>query len=117
MNHLEDPLQEAYPVKLTRDRFVEVRIPTGADLLAVMSTKEDQVTAERNTAMLDRVITRYSHPGTSARKMNIKDRRTVLQFLYDVQPGPRIGEVKTPCLSCESEFLLGLNMAWLLQIQ
>jgi hypothetical protein len=121
LQHLDDPQQLNYHVELSRGRHVDVRLPVGGDILAISSSKEEQTAQERNTLMIQRILVNVNgepvgDAGITAKKMNIADRRKILNMVIDLQPGPRVEEVKSPCFYCEEEFPLQLNMASLLQI-
>lgn len=119
---LEDPTQMYYEVKLRKGDTVEVRLPTGEDMSALsVLWKTDPSPAERNTQMLGRLI--YTHNGTPVRdpvrftqSLGSPDRSTLLTFVVEEQPGPRLGGVPTSCASCEQEFFLQLGLARLLQL-
>lgn len=118
--HLDDPEQVWYEVPLRRDRTVELRLPTGEDILAVATAAKTETTAvERNTVMLDRVLSKCDgvpvKPGFS-KTLSTPDRQTIISFIMDEQPGPRLGGVTTSCASCSREFWLELGLARLLQL-
>lgn len=118
--HMEDPEQMWFEVPIRRDRVVELRLPTGEDILAVATSGKAETTGiERNTIMLERVVSKCDgvpvKPGFS-KNLSTPDRQTLINYIMDKQPGPRLGGVTTSCASCSREFWLELGLARLLQL-
>lgn len=111
---MEDPLKRAFEVKLRRDRVAEVRLWTGAD--QDFAWDPDITMAEHNTKLLQRCLMKLDGQPVVfheqvAKKMGIKDRQTIIDFLIEHQPGPLLGEVSVPCSFCGESSDLTLNMA------
>lgn len=114
---MEDPLKRAFEVK-TRKGTAEVRLLTGADQLFAWSL--DASIPEQNTKLLQRALLKIDGQPVHfteqvAKKMGVKDRQTIIEFLLDNQPGPLLGEVSVPCSACGESSDLTLSMAELFQ--
>lgn len=111
---LDDPSQREYEVKLRRGTAM-VALPTGADHEAVFENNAKLTRAEQNTMMIARCI--RSVNGVSAigndvaKAMGAADRRKILEFIGDKQPGPQWEEVTQGCDKCGNEFPLVLTLA------
>lgn len=119
---LEDPTQMDYEVKLRRGDVVTLRLPTGEDLMQLqLGWKTEPSAAERNTVMLGRLLSHHDgspilDPAKFAKTLGTPDRQTLINYVMDQQPGPRLGGVTTSCAHCEQEFWLELGLARLLQL-
>lgn len=107
VQHLEDGNKRSFTVPL-RHGSAEVRLGTGADQYA-MGGSSTATLAETNTLLLSRCIISINGedtldnvdgPEAAVRALGMADRRTVLEFLAEQQPGPRLREVRVPCASC-----------------
>lgn len=117
---MDDPEQMWYEVPIRHDRVVELRLPTGDDILAIaVATKAETSASARNTIMLDRVISKCDgvpvKPGFG-KNLSTPDRASLVNYMMEEQPGPRLGGVTTSCASCTREFWLDLGLARLLQL-
>jgi hypothetical protein len=120
--HLDEPERLWYEVALRRGNTVELRLPTGEDLLGVATSwKTEPTTVENNTLMLGRLLAKHdgepiSDPMKFAKNLGTPDRQTLIDYIIEEQPGPRLGGVTTSCASCNEEFWLQLGLARLLQL-
>lgn len=100
---------------LANGKEITIRFPTGADQHAVLGEKgKKQSLAEMNTGM---IACCANISVELSRKMSVKDRREILSFITENQPGPQFGEgVKLPCANCREEFTIRLDLADLFPI-
>ena len=104
---LEDPEKREFEVPL-RNGVAVVRLPKVSDADAVMESPS-LTTAEENTLLLSRCVleingTKVNKSKELVKKLGLKDRQTILDFLAEHQPGPRYDEVKSKHEACETEF-------------
>lgn len=110
---LPDPSKRLYEVELRRGRKAKVSLPCGADQDAVLAGDSRRSVSEMNTLMLSRCIHEVdgqSMTVAAARSLGMQDRRTVLDFLADQQPGPRLEEVNEECPACETKIPVPLDL-------
>lgn len=93
---------------------VEYRLVTGADQSEVMK-KKGASTAEQNTIILSRCITRVNgqllpDPISYARKLGMKDRTALLTEMVSKQPDLDMS-VQMACVGCGGDIVLGLGWA------
>lgn len=107
IKRLEEGAKRTFTVPL-RNGSAEVRLINGADQHA-MGVDNALTLAEMNTILLSRVVVTTNgeetaeYPGgpeACVQAMGSADRRSILEFLVENQPGPRLGEVTVPCASC-----------------
>jgi len=119
VKQMEEPEKRTHTLDLRKGRKVTVRHATGGSQEAAFGDgKQKRTAAEMNTSFLMACIVEIDgFPVTeqSVRDMNLADRRKVLTWLGDSQPGPLYGEVKVPCSACKREFPLMLDVADLLR--
>lgn len=100
---MEDPTQRTFTVELRKGRQARVSLPCGGDQDAVLADGKRTV-SEMNTLMLSRCVQEIDGQpvmGPAAvRNLGLADRRAILDFLADTQPGPRLEEVSEECPSC-----------------
>lgn len=110
---LDDPADQEFTVTLRDGRKAEVRLVTGADQEAVFN-QGAKTSAELNTLLLFRCVQTIA--GDTVRvddilRLGMKDRKTLIEAIYDRQPGPKYSEVKQECDSCGSSFEVPLDLA------
>lgn len=114
--HLHDPEQGEYQVPLRRGAVAFVRLPTGEDQAAVLAIKGDNV-AKQDSEILGRCVLRIRHPDGSETKrppadtLFMSQRKAVLKFLSDTQPGPRYGDFSFVHDTCGKEVPLPISLA------
>lgn len=100
--------KRVFTVPLRNGRTSEVRLPNGEDQ-HVLGTDNTRTLAESNSLLLshciisldgEEIIEHPQGPMQVVLSMGAADRRTILQFLADNQPGPKLREVRVPCASC-----------------
>lgn len=109
---LEDP-QVIYRTVKLRNGEAEVRLPTVGDQ-AYATSDPRRTAAEANTMLLARCVRSVNGVPTmgeqTLRAMGMKDRHSILQYIADTAPGPRMGEVKVECPACKEESQMSLSM-------
>ncbi|MGW3272787.1 T4 family baseplate hub assembly chaperone [Streptomyces kronopolitis] len=113
---LQDPEQIEFPVPLRRGATATVRLPTGDDQAAVLTIKDGNA-AKQDSELLDRCVLRVQDAsGTVTRRppatsLSMSDRKTILQFLAETQPGPRYGDFSFVHETCGKEVSLPISLA------
>lgn len=110
---LPDPSKRLFEVELRHGSKAKVSLPCGGDQDAVLAGGAKRTISEMNTLMLSRCINEIDgRPVTiaTARAMGMQDRRTVLDFLSEHQPGPRLEEVNEECPACEVKIPVPLDL-------
>lgn len=101
-------------LELSNGKILDVRFPTGADQMAVVADGRTKMLPEMNSIMIASVI---GIDISDARKMSSKERREIITFITENQPGPQFDEgVKSPCANCGETFLLRISLADLFPI-
>ncbi|MFC9505402.1 hypothetical protein [Streptomyces sp. NPDC057002] len=114
---LEDPQRTEFDVPLRKGATAIVRLPTGLDQEAVFGIKNNR--AKQDSEILSRCVLRLVQPdGTELRRppaqtISMADRQTLLQFLTDTQPGPRLLDFTWTHETCGEEVELPINLATL----
>lgn len=99
-----DILQDrTWELELSKGQTAIVKLPDGK-LQTALFESANKTSQELNTLIIGGCLVSVngaSAAGTkTALKMSIKDRETVVRSIFDKSPGPRLGEVSKPCLSC-----------------
>jgi hypothetical protein len=104
IRQLEDPMKRVFEIPLWKGGVAEVVLPNGSAQAALFSTGEKKSAGELNTVLLSHVVQSINgEPSTglgTVQRLGIKDRRTILRFLDDTQPGPQFDEVTYACSTC-----------------
>jgi hypothetical protein len=101
-----------YDVTLRDGRVAVVTLPTGADQSAVFANDKLSAAAQ-NTLLLSRVVKSIGGGKVTektVRTLGILDRKTLLQFLADAQPGPRYDDIVTLHEDCNNEIPVPLTV-------
>lgn len=109
---------DEYVVDLRRGVQATVVLPRAADQDVVLGN-QDLTAAEQNTLMLSRcvrsissaVVGRLDVTTELVRDLGWADRKTILQFLDDTQPGPRYSEMSFTHEPCGREVPLPVSVA------
>lgn len=115
---LENPEQTEFEVPLRRGAVAFVRLPTGEDQAAVLTIKDGNA-AKQDSEILGRCVLRVQEAdGTVTRRppatsLPMSDRKAVLKFLADTQPGPRYGDFSFEHETCGKEVTLPISLATL----
>jgi hypothetical protein len=110
----QDPDLDEYTVPLVRGRTAIVHLPTAADQDYVLSRAKNLTIAQQNSAMLTRCLRNIGEltgRGDEVRDLGWADRKTILKFLDDHQPGPRYNEVAFTHEPCGREVPLPITVA------
>jgi hypothetical protein len=117
VQELEDPEVREFFVALRKGRKVKIQFPTGAVQNEIF--KNTLTIPEMNSLTLaECIISFIEADGTETmsngladiKKMNVADRSTVQNYIYNNQPGPRYDKVTAICPSCEGEVPVPLNV-------
>lgn len=110
---LRDRQQTTYRVELRNMHTAEVRFPTGADQHAIYADQEATI-AEQNTTLLSRCMLRLDEDPSNVKtvkSLGMADRRKILKFLNDKQPGPRFNKIEYTHDVCGTVIKLPLGLA------
>lgn len=108
---METPAVRQYDVELRRGRVAVVQPTTSGVQDAIWDIKKSA--AEMKTATLERTVLSIDGMPMDhrmAQSLGMGDRRTLLDFLDDIQPGPDYEGVRLPCQACGLEFALRLDL-------
>lgn len=121
-----DPSAKFYDVDMRSGRKANVRLATGADQQAAIAkqvSSPDATQSEINSLMLSRVVMALddyplSNKGAldAVRNMTAGDRRDIITFITENQPGPEYEKVSHACEVCQKVQVLGLSPAQLFPI-
>lgn len=109
-------VQKPLPVETLHGEIL-LKLPTGESAaIAADKAKND---AEINTYMLASAVADDSLETMNdrlewARKLSLGDRKKLVGALFDVQIGPKMGEVETQCASCDNPITIVMDWVSLL---
>jgi hypothetical protein len=111
---IEDGDQLWRKVNLRHGRVAEVRLVTVEDQYAAFA-EAAWTEPERNTVLLATCVRSINGRPIlgqqDMRAMGSADRKTLLDYLMNNQPGPMLGEVVAECPKCNQESTITLSMA------
>jgi hypothetical protein len=112
---LEDPERVLRTVPLRKPGSeAELRLVAVADQADAVGDST-RTPAEMNTILLGRVVHKINGQealgAQSMRELSAGDRRILIKYLLDTQPGPQMGEVVATCSHCMVESTIPLAMA------
>lgn len=122
IKRLPDGNKRTFTVPL-RSGTAEVRLATGGDQHD-LGEDLNRSMAEMNTLLLSKCVMSINgqstyesalEPEEIVRRLGSADRRTLLNFLAENQPGPKLREVKVPCATCGVDVDAPIDMATLLR--
>jgi hypothetical protein len=122
VKRLADGNKRTFTVPLRRGT-AEVRLATGGDQHE-LGEDMNRSLAEMNTLLLSKCVVSINgqsiyesalEPEEMVRSLGSADRRTLLNFLAENQPGPKLREVKVPCATCGVQVDAPIDMATLLR--
>lgn len=114
---MEDPEVREFLVDLRKNRQAKVQFPTGAVQNDIF--KKQLSVPEMNTLSLAACVISFIEPDgtetmsnglTDVKKLGVVDRKTLQDYIYDNQPGPRYDQVVAQCATCEGEVPVPLNV-------
>lgn len=107
---LED---KTWELELSKGKKAVVKLPDGS-VQTLLFESPNKTAQELNTLVIGGCMVAIdgvpSMGAKTALKMSIKDRETVVRSIFDKSPGPRLGEVSKPCLSCGETVPLPLSI-------
>ena len=103
-----EPAGRLHTVDLANGRRAKVRLASGYEEAEVVAmARRGDTAAEVNTALLGACVTDLEGAlwlgADSARDLGLRDRKTLLEFLSENQPGVQLEEVSLVCENCEVE--------------
>jgi len=118
--NLEDPLNDRSFGVDTKAGEVIVTFPNGLTQKKLFDS-ENKTTAEVITEILAGCIASVDGEPSLGRptalSLGMADRETIVSKIYELSPGPRLGEVKKACEACGTEVELSLSLADLFRLQ
>jgi hypothetical protein len=116
-----DAAEVWHEVPLRKGGFALVRLANGADQRECWSLPDTATLPEINSVLLSRCVQEVDGvavKGSRAvvRKIGIEDRKTILKWMEDNQPGPQYLDMTHTCDVCKREVPLGLTAADLFRI-
>lgn len=117
VQELDDPETRDFIVDLRKGRQARIQFPTGAVQNEIF--KKQMSIPEMNSLTLASCVISFINPDGSeilstgladVKKLGLVDRKTLQDYIYDNQPGPRYDQVTALCSSCEGEVLVPLNV-------
>lgn len=108
-----DTAEVEHEIELRNGRVAVVKLATGAVQRYVLSL-ENKTVSEANTHLFSKCVVSIDGEAVSGRldvvkKLGMAERKTVLDWLIDNQPGPQYDEVKNTCTVCGKETPLSLQ--------
>lgn len=117
VKELEDPEEREFLVPLRRGRQAKIQFPVGSvqnDLF-----KRQMSVPEMNSLTLAYSVISFIEANgmekmssglADVKKLGLADRKTLQDYIYDNQPGPRYDQVTAKCHSCEGEVPVPLSV-------
>lgn len=117
VKELEDPSVREFDVPLRKGRFARIQFPTG-EVQNEIFKKQMSVPEMNSITLAECVLGFIEEDGTftpsrglrDVKNLGIADRRTLQDYIYENQPGPRYDQVTAACHACESEVPVPLNV-------
>jgi hypothetical protein len=117
VKELDDPLVREFIVDLRKGRKARVQFPTGA-LQKELFKKQIDITEMNSVTLATCVLSFIDAKGNErpcnglldVRDLGVSDRRTLQEYIYTNQPGPRYDQVTAQCHSCEGEVPVPLTV-------
>jgi hypothetical protein len=120
IKNLEDPLNDRSFGVDTKAGEAIVTFPNGLTQKKLFDS-ENKTTAEVITEILAGCIASIdgepSLGRSTALSLGMADREAIVSKIYELSPGPRLGEVKKACEACGNELELSLSLADLFRLQ
>lgn len=117
VKELEDPSVREFFVELRRGRKAKIQFPTGAVQNEIF--KKQLSVPEMNSITLAACVLSFvdakgvekpSNGLSDVKKLGLADRKTLQDYIYENQPGPRYDQVVAKCHACEGEVPVPLNV-------
>lgn len=110
----EEDAEKEISVTLRNGKKFTFNHPTGA--VSKKINKQSKTPAEQNTLMISLCLDDSSIKDKEAwaRSLSVGDRNKILDAIFAVKIGPKVGEVNDPCPSCGEQIILPLDWVSLL---
>jgi hypothetical protein len=117
IKELDDPEIREFEVKLRKGTLATIKFPTGAVQNEIF--KRTMSVPEMNSLTLAACVMSFQYTDgktkpcnglADVKKLGLADRKTIQDFIYDNQPGPRYDQVTARCHSCEGEVPVPLSV-------
>lgn len=117
VKEMADPSDREFQVQLRNGRSAVVQFPTGAVQNEIF--KKQLSIPEMNSITLAACVLAFIDKDGNMRpcngladvkKLGLADRKTLQNYIYDNQPGPRYDQVVAQCHACEGEVPVPLNV-------
>lgn len=110
-----DPAQRLFDIELPTGKSAAVRLVDGTAQKRIFTLDNLEKTAEElNTIMLAELVDNIDGKAVNGlgpiREMVARDRKVLVDFLADSQPGPQYNDVKQECPDCAREFPLPITV-------
>jgi len=117
VKNAEDPEIRDFIVELRKGRKARVQFPIGATQTEIFK-KQLSIPEMNSLSLAACVISFINADGTEilskglgdVKKLGVSDRKTLQDYIYDNQPGPRYDQVVAQCATCEGEVPVPLNV-------
>lgn len=110
---LDDPLLRVFSVDL-RHGSARVQLMNGVVQESVGDLPSTSTMPELNTLLLQKCVIELNgvpiSSGDDIRNLSASDRATLVDFITEHAPGPKLGEVKIPCATCGREYPAPLHI-------
>jgi hypothetical protein len=110
---MQNPADRIFEVECSAGT-VEVTLPTGAVQRKILDAV-DKTNSELNTALLEACVQEINGMPVmgpaQVRSLTIRDREKILTAITERVTGPRLSEIKKPCVACEKEMEFPFAMA------
>ncbi|MFH9731878.1 hypothetical protein [Streptomyces sp. NPDC017260] len=114
---LDDPERVEFEVPMRHGNKAVVRLPNGDDQAAVFNLQSSGNKARQDSEILNRCVLRLVYTDgrevarPPAQTLGMRQRRSLLQFLTDTQPGPRYADFTWTHETCGKEVELPITLA------
>lgn len=117
IKELEDPEEREFEVPLRKGRVAIIQFPNGAIQNEIFK-KPLSIPEMNSLTLAASVISIREADGTEkfsaglsdVKKLGLADRKTLQDFIYENQPGPRYDQVTALCHACEGEVPVPLSV-------
>lgn len=117
VKELEDPEEREFEVPLRKGRVATIQFPNGAIQNEIFK-KPLSIPEMNSLTLAASVISIREADGTEkfsaglsdVKKLGLADRKTLQDFIYENQPGPRYDQVTALCHACEGEVPVPLSV-------
>lgn len=110
---MENPLEREFPVVLKDGSTAVIGLPNVGVQDDVMAATKSTVADDTNLTLSRCLSTINGRPVTleQVRDLGLQDRKTLMKFINEQQPGPDYGGVRLPCEKCGRPMSVFLSLA------